>query len=168
MGYFVADTGISTGNVIIGTTGLSVYSNILTANVSNVSVGTDLRVSGNIYAGNLLTAAGTAFIGTQERILYQPGALIATVGKARWYPPTTVTVNQVKATLVAACVGRPANININKNGTAVTSVSIPANSTAFAYSNVSITLQPTDYLTVDVIQAGNTSPGSDLHVIFYY
>lgn len=168
MGYFVADTGISTGNVVIDTTGISVYSNVLTANVSNVNIGTDLRVVGNIYAGNLLTAAGTAFIGAQQKVLYQPGTLIATVGKARFYPPTTITINQVRALLGSPCVGRPANINVNRNGTAVTSVSIPAGSNVFAFSNVTITVQPTDYITVDVIQAGNVSPGSDLHVLFYY
>ena len=161
MGYFVADNGISTGNVIVGTSNISA--------TGTVTVGTDLRVTGNAYIGSLMTSVGTVWgAGVQEKQLYQPGTLIATNGKARWYPPVSITINQIKALLVVPCAGQPANINVNKNSIAVTSVSIPATSNVFAYSNVSITVTPSDYITVDVIQAGNVSPGSDLHVLFYY
>lgn len=159
MGYFVADTGVSTGNVIIGTDSITV--------ASNVTVGQNLIV-GNIFAGNLLTSAGVPYVGTQQKVLYQPGTLIATVGKARWYPPSSISINQIRAIMVVPPVGRSANLNIKKNGNVVTSVGVPANSNVFVYSNVTVTLTPTDYITVDVIQAGNISPGSDLHVLFYY
>lgn len=159
MGYFVADNGVSTGNVIIDTDSITV--------ASNVTIGQNLIVD-NIFAANLLTSAGVPYVGTQEKILYQPGTLIATVGKARWYPPVNVTINQIKAVMVAPPVGRSANLNVKKNGTFVTTLGIPANSNVFAYSNVTVSLTPTDYITVDITQAGNISPGSDLHVLFYY
>jgi hypothetical protein len=159
MGYFVADTGVSTGNVIIGTDSITV--------ASNITVGQNLVV-GNIFAANILTSAGIPYIGTQQKVLYQPGTLIATVGKARWYPPSTISINQIRAIMVVPPVGRSANVNVNKNGSLVTSLGVPANSNAFAYSNVTVSVTPADYITVDVVQAGNISPGSDLHVLFYY
>lgn len=168
MGYFIADSGILAGNTVIDANGLTVAGNILVANDFNVNIGTDLVVTGNIFVGNLLNAAGNSYLGTQEKILYQPGPLVTTVGQARWYPPASIVVNTIKALLGTPCTGQAAQIRIKVSGVESQVIEIPANSSAFVTTAVQIPVTSADYLTVDVIQRGSINTGSDLHVIFYY
>lgn len=104
--------------------------------------------------------------------LSQPGTLSVITGVARWYPPKTVTILDVQPYLGTPSGDADVQIDIKKNGGSIigTPIIIPHGSNVIAATQfpANITLQPSDYLTVDVLQVGSTTAGSDLAVRIRY
>jgi hypothetical protein len=94
------------------------------------------------------------------------GKLSKTIGKRRWYAPSSLTIIEIRGYLV-----KPTNtvlkVGIRKNGIIVKQINFLAYTT-FTNSSSSneITMDQGDYLTVDLIQTGPEA--EDLYTQFIY
>jgi PKD repeat protein len=94
------------------------------------------------------------------------GKLIKSVGRKRWYAPSTLTIIEIRGYLV-----KPANaltkFGVRKNGTLAKEVNFLANATYTNSSSTSeIAMVQGDYLTVDLLQTGTGA--EDLYIQFIY
>lgn len=116
-------------------------------------------------------SAGTGG-GTSEKFvsLVQDGTLRVVNGISRWYPPVAVTVNKIIARVDQAPIGASLNIRINKVSATTSTVvmSIAAGSLKSENSTPAMSLDPDDYLTVDITQIGASVAGRSLRVTFVY
>ena len=85
------------------------------------------------------------------------------VGTGRYYFDETRTVTQLRASVGTAPTGSSIVVTVNKNGSSIGTVTIPAGSYT-ATSTVNVGIVANDYLTVSIISVGSTVPGSDLTV----
>lgn len=99
------------------------------------------------------------------------GTVFASIGTSRWYATATSNISYVLASVNTPSGGQPIIVDVRKNG--VTIFSDPANRPTIAPGmNLSIAIpdvialtRQSDYLQVDVIQAGSDpDAGSDLDV----
>ena len=121
------------------------------------------------FTGSRGVSGFTGSVGTTslERHFNYPGNVAVSVGTARWYLQQTTIVQRIKAQITTAPVGADITINIKKNGTTLQVISITAG-TDNALLNTNISMNDGDYLTVDIITVGTSTPGSDLIVSFLY
>jgi hypothetical protein len=98
--------------------------------------------------------------------LYQDGPLSLTLGTVRWYAPTNVLFTKITARL-AESADDIVSIKVNKNDAVASTINIPAN-TLKIVSTATISMIEDDYLTIDVVNVGNTFTGSGLSVEFTY
>lgn len=91
-----------------------------------------------------------------------PGPTEAQVGSMRYYPRQTMAINTLTAWLSGAAT-TAVTAAVRKNGTVASTITISAASTT-ATQAVSITVLPTDYLTLD-LQGG---AGNDLTIRMDY
>jgi hypothetical protein len=99
------------------------------------------------------------------------GALTVNVGTARLYPAATMTLNSVFAAVNTSSVGADITVDVKKNGVSILGGSlITITQGTYKSAVLTNTTQVTinDYLTVDIIQVGSTTSGSDLVVTLYY
>jgi hypothetical protein len=94
------------------------------------------------------------------------GKLTKTIGRKRWYAPSTLTIIEIRGYLV-----KPTNaltkVGVRKNGTLAKELNILANATYANSSSVSeIAMIQGDYLTVDLLQTGTGA--EDLYMQFIY
>jgi hypothetical protein len=103
--------------------------------------------------------------------LSMAGLLETITGSARWYPPATVTINSVRASVGTAPTGADILIDVNKNGSSILSgpVTVTAGSNASSIDTPAAAVATSaDYFTVDIDQVGSTIAGSDLTVQIKY
>jgi hypothetical protein len=94
------------------------------------------------------------------------GKLTKSVGRKRWYAPSTLTIIEIRGYLV-----KPANaltkIAVKKNGNISKEINFLANATYTNSSSTSeIAMIQGDYLTVDLLQTGIGA--EDLYMQFIY
>ncbi len=99
--------------------------------------------------------------------LSQLGDLALTVGEKRWYAPANIIINNISAKVGSAPIGASLDIIIKKNGVNLKSLTIPSGQTS-NINQVNYTVNQNDYLTVDIVNIGASSPGSDLGIIISY
>ena len=100
--------------------------------------------------------------------LNQIGTLEVTTGTARWVSPRNINISTVKAIVGTAPVGSSLITTLNKNGSAIDTLTIAAGSDSDTNTGLSLSVSQSDYLTVDITQIGSTTAGSDLNVIITY
>jgi hypothetical protein len=95
--------------------------------------------------------------------LVMEGAIAPPVnGLSRFYPPVAVVLTKVYASIALTTVNAAFSFRLKKNGVNTgLSLLIPAGSYVMTPVDCEITVQPTDYLTLDVI---STEPSRNLHV----
>jgi hypothetical protein len=104
----------------------------------------------------------------------QSGALAVATGTNRFPFPVSVTILGVSAAVGTAPVGASIIVDVKKNGTTVytttanrPAVAAGANTASETLPDV-VSLAAGDYLTVDIVQVGSTTAGSDLTVQVRY
>ncbi|MBF0629103.1 MAG: hypothetical protein HQL91_12875, partial [Magnetococcales bacterium] len=97
-------------------------------------------------------------------IVSTDGLLQVMTGTARWYPPQAVAFGSMEAWVGTAPVGGPVQFTLRKNGVSTATGSIAAGSQRMAFTPISLSLTPSDWLTLDVTQVGSSVAGSDLTV----
>lgn len=111
-----------------------------------------------------IAGAGASNFTTQTKIYNFVGPINSMVGTVRFYPPQTITVSSIYM-----AIGVTSSSNtvaaIKKNGTAVGSVTLNANSSKSLPVAVSIVVTPSDYLTVDITSALG---GQNLNITLVY
>lgn len=106
----------------------------------------------------------------QVQVFTVPGTLSVGSGRARFYIPGPITLDNVRVSVGTAPTGSSIIVDVNKNGTTVFSQQgsrpqIFPNQTVVATSTPNITEFTTgDYISVDVDQIGSLNPGGDLSV----
>ena len=137
----------------------------------------DLYLSGNtiVLGGQSITANSSGVtlpsgsrIGTQRldqkylQIAFD-GTLAVTTGTARFTLPQDYTLTSVEANLGTAADASVLS-TINKNGSALTTITVGSSQTNASNTGLSLALSKDDYLTVDINSVGTTTKGSDMSI----
>jgi hypothetical protein len=107
----------------------------------------------------------------QNTTMSYSGLLVANTGKLRWNPPSDIVILGIKSSVNTPSSGADIITELKKNGN---SFDTPRTSTITQGQYVSVkstfteTISETDYLTLDIIQVGNSFSGSDLTFTIYY
>ncbi len=103
------------------------------------------------------------------------GVLSAPIlGALRWYANRAITLVSVRASVGSAPTGSAVIVDVNKNAVTIFTTqanrpTIPAAGVTDLADAIDLTsMAAGDYLTVDIDQAGSTTPGSDLTVQIEY
>lgn len=104
---------------------------------------------------------------TLERHYNIIGVLSASTGTSRWWVQSNQVINQIRAQVGTSPVGSSISISIKKNGTPFQSISVASGQSSTSI-NTNLTINDGDYLTVDIVSVGSTTPGADLVVSFLY
>lgn len=94
------------------------------------------------------------------------GLLEPVVGTHRYYIERANTITKVRASVGTAPVGASITIDVKKNGTSIlggTLLSVAAGQFTNTRTT-SVAVSAGDYLTVDIVSVGTSTPGSDLTV----
>jgi hypothetical protein len=104
-----------------------------------------------------------------ERHYRKPGILTQAPGTEKWYVPVDSIVTSARSRVEIAPQGaQPLTVAIKINGISTATLSINSGTTISSLSTATINLRTNDYVTVDVLNIGNTVAGSDLTVTFTY
>ena len=141
--------GTSTSFVILDKTEMQVFDNTRIANASKYMINTV----------------------PDEKSLTQPGILIPVIGSIRWYPTRDIYIREIIPNLGVSTAGRSAIIDVNKNGTSM--LAAPFEFAEFVNRGtpqmpIFPIVTTDDYITVDVLQRGDTRFGGDLFINFKY
>jgi len=149
-------------------TDLDLQTNKVT-NLATPSVSTDAATKG--YVDSVSGGGSKPSIAT----LTYPGTLTVGVGISRFYMPVAGTITKIIASVGTAPTGLPIIIDILKNGTTIYSTN-PGNRPTIAVStNVVFPTNPdttafaaNDYFTVQIVQVGTTTAGTDavIQIVF--
>jgi len=108
---------------------------------------------------------------TGERLFSKAGTAVVAAGISRWYAPENVTVTNVITSAGLAPTGTvPLICDVKKNGTTlftsgVNRPSIAPGTNADLSSVPAVTfVAQGDYLTADIVQVGDSFPGSDVNI----
>lgn len=104
-----------------------------------------------------------------ERHYRKPGVLTVNTGTEKWYVPLDSIITSVKSRVEVAPQGAQSlTVAVKINGVSTATLSINSSTTVSSLSTATINLRSNDYVTVDVLNIGNTVAGSDLTVTFTY
>ena len=78
------------------------------------------------------------------------GNVLVAAGTIRWYPDANITLTSMFISASTAPIAGPLTLNINKNGSSVTTISLSTNSYRSSNTSINISVLSTDYITVDV------------------
>jgi hypothetical protein len=126
--------------------------------------------TGDLGATGVGPTGVTGPAGQGAAVFSYVGTTAITVGTARWYAPSSLTITNVIVSVGTAPTGASLIVDVNKNGTTIFTTqanrpTITAASNADTSSAPAVTsLTSSDYLTVDIDQVGSTVKGSDLTV----
>jgi len=167
----------ATAPVTYANSNVATYLPTYTGNLSpgNITIAPgNLKISGGTAnyvlktdgTGNLSWTAQSGGSSTQSFVKEYVfrGGLTENTGTLRHYIHTTSTLTGIYAYVVSAGLSQ-STVVVKKNGTAINTITIPANSTNVNQSGLSISLATADYLTVDITQS---SSASDLYINFVY
>ena len=104
-----------------------------------------------------------------ERHYRKPGVLTVNTGTEKWYVPVDSTITSIKSRVEVAPQGaQPLTVAVKINGLSTATLSINSATTVSSLNTSTINIRSNDYVTVDVLNIGNTVAGSDLTVTFTY
>lgn len=109
----------------------------------------------------------------QDKHFYTVGNLAQKTGDLFWHMMHQATISNITARVKTAPVGADLTLYVQKNGGQAPSdllytLTITDGSTSVNSNQAAQTLQPGDYLQIDVATVGTTTPGADLVVSFKY
>jgi len=148
-----------------GVVDLSPATSISLGEVANISIagGNANAVLQTDGSGNLSWGTPASAMTYVKEYVWR-GGLTENIGSLRHYIHTSSTLIGIYAYLVTAGLTQSTMV-VKKNGTAINTITIPANSTNVNQAGLSISLAAADYLTVDITQS---SSASDLYINFVY
>jgi len=123
--------------------------------------------------GGLDSAGVNSLIDSRSQIeshttLVQDGTLSVLTGTARWYAPRNITIKRIRGHLGTSATGASVEIAIKKNGSSITTLSIPDGQASASSTGLNLSVNEADYITVDITQIGSTVAGSDLNLVLNY
>lgn len=96
-------------------------------------------------------------------ILTMAGVLTTYTGSIRWYPPRTMTLSYIHASVGTTPTGANLNISIEKDGVeATTCVIVAGTYTGVQTVSPAVSYTTSNYITIDIDQIGSTVAGADL------
>jgi hypothetical protein len=119
-----------------------------------------LLVDSDYIQQRQLSGGGGGFVSTYT----YDGQLNTSTGSVREYIHTLSTLGYADLYLSVASSGADVIISINKNGTSITTLTLPAGQTSSLNNTINESFIQGDYITVDINQIGTTAPGEDLVV----
>ena len=119
-----------------------------------------LLVDSDYIQQRQLSGGGGGFVSTYT----YDGQLNTSTGSVREYIHTLSTLGYADLYLSVASSGAGVIISINKNGTSITTLTLPAGQTSSLNNTINESFIQGDYITVDINQIGTTAPGEDLVV----
>lgn len=141
----------------------------------NLIEGSGITLTGVDQSGSNtvdVTIAGPTNVASFMPLVFTyPGAISVSTGTVRFTAPIAMTVIGVSASVGTAPTAASIIIDVKKNGTTIYTTSgnrptITAASNTASETTPDITSVSTgDYLTVDIVQIGSSTPGSDLSVV---
>lgn len=124
----------------------------------------NISVAGNIYQNNTLLSNTIL-----ERHYKNIGTLTTNVGTDKWYVPVNSKITSIRSRVEVAPQGNtPLTVAVKINSISTATLSINSGTTVSSLNTSTINVNSNDYITVDVINIGNTVAGSDLTVTFTY
>ena len=140
------------------------------AQVALIASALDASLSGGVDSAQValiasaldagLSGGGGGFLSTYA----YDGQLNTNTGSVREYIHTVSTLGYADLYLSVASSGADVIISINKNGTSITTLTLPAGQTSSLNNTINESFIQSDYITVDINQIGTTAPGEDLVV----
>ncbi len=103
-----------------------------------------------------------------ERQYAKPGQLILGDSGTKWYIAANSTITSVIARLDTAPVGDAVSMAIKVNGTSRATLTIGATTTASSLYTTPISVVSGDYVTIEILNIGSVTAGSNLVVTFTY
>lgn len=97
---------------------------------------------------------------------YIAGPLFLFNGISKKYIAQSGTIRTILLNIDNSAIGADIKIRINKNGIEQVILTLPAQTSYIRISDLSISLNQDDYLTIDIIQVGNIFPGNNLTIQF--
>lgn len=109
----------------------------------------------------------------QDKHFYTVGEIALKIGDLYWQILSDIEIISVQAILKENPIGGKVNLAIVKNlgsdlSDTLFTLDIFPNDNIVISNTPAVTLQAGDYIRVDILQVGSTSPGSDLTVSFKY
>ena len=124
----------------------------------------NISVAQNIYQNNTLLSNTIL-----ERHYKNIGTLSTNVGTDKWYVPIKSKITSIISRVEVAPQGTtPLTVAVKINSVSTATLSINSGTTVSSLNTSTINVNTNDYITVDVINIGNTVAGSDLTVTFTY
>ena len=124
----------------------------------------NISVAGNIYQNNTLLSNTIL-----ERHYKNIGTLSTNVGTDKWYVPVKSKITSIISRVEVAPQGTtPLTVAVKINSVSTATLSINSGTIVSSLNTSTINVNTNDYITVDVINIGNTVAGSDLTVTFTY
>lgn len=139
--------------------------------------------------GAVTSIVGSGFVGPQGNVgptgpagtagpgvvtMTVPTTLAAGIGKIRYYFTAAAVITNIVASVGTAPTGAAIIANVNKNGTTLfTTLGNRPTIVIGAFTDLSsvpdvTTINPGDYLSIDVLQVGSLVAGANLVVQVYY
>jgi hypothetical protein len=140
---------------------------------NDANVDTHLNTS-TANANEVLSYTGTDYDWvaqpTQEFVkAYRYQDTLATnTGTKRLYLQKAYTLKSIHAYVDTAPVGASVNLQINKNGSNLQTVSIASGATVASQLSLSHSIAANDYLTIDITQVGSSTAGENLYLVFTF
>ena len=94
--------------------------------------------------------------------------LAVNTGTKRLYLQKAYTLKSIHAYVDTAPVGASVNLQINKNGSNLQTVSIASGATVASQLSLSHSIAANDYLTIDITQVGSSTAGENLYLVFTF
>ncbi|BDI33395.1 hypothetical protein CCAX7_54460 [Capsulimonas corticalis] len=170
--------GRDAGQIVVNTSGVAPANAALIATVQtgagNAVVAVNNAPTGrnNLILPSQIQAQIQAL---RTRDLFVSGALPVQNGMILWRVPSALTITQLKASIVVAPVGSAQIWDVKRNGVSIFSVSgnrlsIAAGATqgASAVADNAATCAEGDIISIDVTQAGSTSPAAGFAGTLYF
>jgi hypothetical protein len=160
-------------NLGAGTGLMKVTSGVLGLDTSTyLTTESDPRLPAVGTSGNLLTSNGSAWTSAapaaREKSMSVAGTLATYTGQLRWYPPASIALSDVTASVGAAPTGADLIVTLKKNGSSIGTCTISAGANTSSVTANTTALATTDYVTADITQVGSTIAGADLTVRLRY
>ena len=96
------------------------------------------------------------------------GDLAVNTGEKRLYLEKGYTLVSAHAYIDTAPTGDSVNLQINKNGSSLFTMSVNAGASTGSSTGLTHSISANDYITVDITQVGSSTAGSDLYVVFTF
>ena len=94
--------------------------------------------------------------------------LATSTGTKRLYLQKAYTLKSIHAYVDTAPVGASVNIQINKNGSNLQTISIADGASTVSQTSLTHSIAANDYLTIDITQVGSSTTGENLYLVFTF
>lgn len=134
--------------------------------------GTSITMTQALAAGDqlvIMAATGTDSVSEKYFKTYNySGTLEVATGVKRLYLQQDFTLTSVHAYIDTAPVGASVDIQINKNGTSLQTISVADGSTSGTSTGLTHSITANDYITVDITQVGTDTAGENLSLVLTF